>query len=56
MEVGLYNDMFSKYIGGVFPAEIRPCFRVLCVRSSHVYATGSVQQSTQFFYLSESKK
>ena len=40
MEHGLSPDMFFKYIGGVFPAEIRPCFPVLSVRSSHVYATG----------------
>ena len=51
MELGLSTDMFSRYIGGVFPAEIRPCFRVLCVRSSHVYATGvscPFQQSDEF--------
>ena len=30
MELGLSTDMFSKYIGGVFPGEIRSCFRVLC--------------------------
>ena len=40
MELGLSTDMFSKYIGGVFSGEIRSCFRVLCVRSSRVYATG----------------
>ena len=51
MEHGLSPDMFFKYIGGVFPAEIRPCFPVLSVRSSHVYATGvscPFQRSDEF--------
>ena len=30
MELGLSPDMFFKWIGGVFPTEIRSCFRVLC--------------------------
>ena len=51
MELGRSTDVFSKYTGGVFPAEIRPCFRVLCVRSSDVYATGvsyHLQRSDEF--------
>ena len=51
MELGLSTDMFSKYIGGVFSGEIRSCFRVLCVRSSRVNATGvscPLQRSDEF--------
>ena len=51
MELGLSPDMFFKWIGGVFPTEIRSCFRVLCMRSSRVYATGvscPLQRSDEF--------
>ena len=51
MELGRSTDMFSKYIGGVFPTEIRSYFQVLCVRSSRVYATGvscPLQRSDEF--------